>query len=76
MGHRSIVAISAINMEGGLTLYYQRKVQEAVPHRDKNKMNVINAVRNKVVKRIFACVRDKRNWVARRYEKNYVLALA
>ncbi len=61
-----MVAMSAINMEGDLAQYYQRKVQEG-----KNKMNVINAVRNKIIKRIFACVRDKR-----KYEKNYVPVLA
>lgn len=63
-----MVAMSAINMQGDLAQYYQRKVGEG-----KNKMNVnvINAVRNKVIKRIFACVRDKR-----KYEKNYTMALA
>lgn len=61
-----MVAMSAINMEGDLAQYYQRKVEEG-----KNKMNVINAVRNKIIKRIFACVRDKR-----KYEKNYMLRLA
>lgn len=53
-------------MEGDLAQYYQRKVQEG-----KNKMNVINAVRNKIIKRIFACVRDNR-----KYEKNYKVTLA
>lgn len=61
-----MAAMSAINMQGDLAQYYQRKVQEG-----KNKMNVINAVRNKIIKRIFACVRDDR-----KYEKNYTLALA
>ncbi len=66
-----MVAMSAINMEGDLAQYYQRKVQDG-----KNKMNVINAVRNKIIKRIFACVRDKRNRVAGPYEKNYTPVLA
>jgi transposase len=35
--------------------YYARKVREG-----KNKMSVLNAVRNKLVRVIFACVRDKR----------------
>ncbi len=53
-------------MDSDLAKYYQRKVQDG-----KNKMNVINAVRNKIIKRIFACVRDKR-----KYEKNYMLTLS
>jgi transposase len=44
-----------------LRLYYQRKVEEG-----KNKMCVLNAVRNKLVHRIFACVKENRL-----YEKNY-----
>ena len=32
----------------------------------KNKMHVINAVRNKLILRIFACVKQNR-----KYEKNY-----
>ncbi|MEK6482593.1 IS110 family transposase [Catalinimonas sp. 4WD22] len=62
-----MVAMSAINMKNSdLEQYYQRKVQEG-----KNKMSVINAVRNKIIKRIFACVRDNR-----KYEKNYIPVLA
>ncbi len=51
-------ALSAIRNCEELRDYYQRKVAEAVPRRDKNKMTVINAVRNKLVLRIFAVVRD------------------
>ncbi len=38
--------------------YYNRKIAEG-----KNKMSVVNAVRNKLVQRIFAVVRDGRNYV-------------
>jgi len=41
--------------------YYERKVAEG-----KNKMNVLNAVKNKIIHRIFACVNQKR-----KYELNY-----
>jgi len=41
---------------------FERKVIEG-----KNKMSVINAVRNKLIHRVFAVIRDKRN-----YEDNYV----
>ncbi len=61
-----MAAMSAINMPGDLAQFYERKVREG-----KNKMSVINAIRNKLIKRIFACVRDNRE-----YEKNYTHVLA
>lgn len=54
-------AISVISRKGVLQDYYLRKVSEG-----KNKMSVINAVRNKIVHRIFAVVRDNTM-----YQKNY-----
>lgn len=49
-----LAAIGVVQMKKSfLGLYYQRKVAEG-----KNKMNVINAVRNKLVHRIFSCVRS------------------
>ena len=42
--------------------YFERKVAEG-----KNKMNVINAVRNKLIHRVFTAIRDERN-----YKSNYV----
>jgi len=33
--------------------------------RRKNKMLVINAIRNKLVQKVFACVRDKKEYVYR-----------
>ena len=59
-------AMAAICKEGELADYYYRKVAEG-----KSKMAVLNAVRNKIIHRIFACVRD-----SRKYEKNYINALA
>lgn len=35
--------------------YYARRVKEG-----KNKMSIINAIRNKIIQRIFACVRDNK----------------
>lgn len=58
--------MSAINMPGDLAQYYQRKVKEG-----KNKMSVINAVRNKLIKRVFAVVER-----GTKYEKNYIPQLA
>jgi transposase len=60
-----LAAMSAIQCCDELKLFYQRKVQLG-----KNKMSVINAVRNKLISRIFSCIKNKRC-----YEKNYQNAL-
>lgn len=52
-----MAAISAINHNEDMKAYYERKVAEG-----KNKMLVINAVRNKLVTRIFACVSQNRKY--------------
>lgn len=54
-------AIGCIGRKGELKDYYDRKVAEG-----KNKMLIINAMRNKLVHRIFAVVRD-----GVMYQKNY-----
>lgn len=56
-----MAALSAIRMEGEMREYFLRKVAEG-----KNKMTVINAVRAKLIHRIFAIVRGNR-----KYEKIY-----
>lgn len=61
-----LLAMSAVRINGELKEYYQRKLAEG-----KNKMSVLNAIRNKIILRIFACVKNKK-----RYEKNYVYSLA
>ncbi|MEJ7675027.1 MAG: IS110 family transposase [Chitinophagaceae bacterium] len=53
-----LCAMAAIQHNEELKHYYNRKIEEG-----KNKMSVINAVRNKLVQRIFAVVRDGRNYV-------------
>jgi transposase len=55
-------ALVAIQYNPDLKLYYQRKVNQE----KKNKMSVINALRNKLILRIFACVKQNRA-----YENNY-----
>ena len=61
-----MASISAIAMEKGeLYMYYQKKVGQG-----KNKMSVLNAVRNKIIHRIFACVKD-----GRKYENFNTVAL-
>jgi len=56
-----MAALVSIQYNDELRLYYERKVNIE----KKNKMSVINAVRNKLVQRIFSCVNQNRM-----YEKN------
>ncbi|MGZ3761011.1 MAG: IS110 family RNA-guided transposase [Mucilaginibacter sp.] len=57
-----LAALVSIQNNEELRLYYQRKVFKE----NKNKMSTINAVRNKLILRVFACVNQNRA-----YEKNY-----
>ncbi len=61
-----MAALAVISKQGDLANYYHRKVEQG-----KNKMSVINAIRNKLIHRVFACIRDNR-----KYEKNYTPTLA
>ena len=61
-----LAAMSAIRCCDELKVFYQRKVEAG-----KNKMSVINAVRNKLISRVFACITHNR-----RYQKVYQIALA
>ena len=48
-------AVSSVRHNPEMKQYMQRKVAEG-----KNKMLIINAIRNKIIQRVFACVREKR----------------
>jgi len=61
-----MAAMSAIQCNDELKFYYKRKVGAG-----KNKMSVINAVRNKLISRIFACVKNQRL-----YQKEFQHTLA
>lgn len=61
-----MAALSAVKMKGEFRDYFERKVAEG-----KNKMTVINAVRAKLINRIFALIRDNR-----KDDKNYNFNLA
>lgn len=61
-----LCAMSALRWDAEIRVYYLRKVAEG-----KNKMSVINAIRNKLLQRIFAVVRDNRYYV-----ENYVYGWA
>lgn len=57
-----LCALSAIRNDKELSAYFKRKVEEG-----KNKMSVINAVRNKLIHRVFAVLRE-----GRLFEETYV----
>lgn len=57
-------AMSAIRLNNDLGEYYRRKVGEG-----KNKMCVINAVRNKIIHRVYAVIKNQTN-----YQNNLVLS--
>ena len=49
-----LAAMSAIRLDNDLRTYYQRKVAEG-----KNKMSVLNAIRNKIIHRIYAVIKNQ-----------------
>lgn len=61
-----MAALSAVQVDGELKDYYNRKVEEG-----KNKMLVLNAVRAKLIHRIFAVIKNNQ-----KYDKNYTNSLA
>jgi transposase len=60
-----LAAMSAIQCCEELKIYYHRKLAEG-----KNKMSALNAVRNKLISRIFACLKRQRM-----YQKTYSMPL-
>ena len=60
-----MASLSASQIKGEMNDYFIRKTQQG-----KNKMSVLNAIRNKLILRIFACVKDNRP-----YSKNLDLAI-
>lgn len=59
-----MASMSAIRLDNDLGIYYQRKVKEG-----KNKMSVLNAVRNKIIHRVFAVIKNQNI-----YKKDFVLS--
>lgn len=59
-----MAAMRAVRLECNLKYYYQKKVAEG-----KNKMSVLNAVRNKIIHIIYALIKNETN-----YKNNLVLS--
>lgn len=53
-----MASLTAVKLDHDLKLYYERKVAEG-----KNKMSVLNAVRNKLLARVLACVNKEKEYV-------------
>lgn len=53
-----LCAISSLSNNPEMKVYFKRKVEEG-----KNKMSVINAIRNKLVARVFSCVKNEKMYV-------------
>jgi len=49
-----MASMRAVRLEGDLKYYYERKVKEG-----KNKMSVLNAVRNKIIHIIYALIKNQ-----------------
>ena len=53
-----MASLSAVKLDADLKTYYERKIAEG-----KNKMSVLNAVRNKLLARVIAVVNNKKEYV-------------
>lgn len=53
-----MASLTAIKFDPGLKIYYERKVAEG-----KNKMSVLNAVKNKLLARVVSCVNNKKMYI-------------
>lgn len=63
-----LAAMASVRSKGEIKAYYIRKVQEG-----KNKMLVLNNVRNKLVKRMFAVIKRQSEYVSINFETNTCL---
>jgi transposase len=64
-----MASLTGIKMDEGLKAYYNRKVSEG-----KNKMSVLNAIRNKLLARVFAVVTRGTEYEKTYYQNNLVLS--
>jgi len=55
-----MASLSAVKLDAGLKAYYERKIAQG-----KNKMSILNAVKNKLLARVVACVNNEREYEKR-----------
>jgi len=60
--HMASLSVATIKKDGELREFYLRKVAEG-----KNKMSVLNAIRKKLILRMFAVIKENK-----KYDKNYI----
>ena len=65
-----MAALLAVSGKGKMADYCHRKVDQGKSKPGGRALLVLNAVRNKIIHRVFACIRDDR-----KYKKNYTTAL-
>ncbi len=53
-----LCAVSCVQSDPEIKTFYERKQEEG-----KHKMSILNSVRNKLIHRICACVRDRKMYV-------------
>ncbi|MBK7884499.1 MAG: hypothetical protein IPJ81_12470 [Chitinophagaceae bacterium] len=53
-----MASLTAVKLDVDLKQYYERKVAEG-----KNKMSVLNAVKNKLIARVVSCVNKQKEYV-------------
>lgn len=63
-----MAAIRVVQLDGDLKDYFIRKVKEG-----KNKMSVINAIRNKIVARVCSCINNEKMY-EKKFKENLVLS--
>lgn len=64
-----LASLTAIKFDAELKQYYERKIEEG-----KNKMSILNAIRNKLVHRIFAVVKRGFVYVKKNVQNDLVLS--
>ena len=63
------MAAMASLISGDMKRYFERKIEQG-----KNKMCVKNAVRNKLIQRLFSCVKEDRLYSTK--DKRYIVPMA
>lgn len=61
-------SLTAIQHCPELRMYYERKIESG-----KNKMSIFNAIKNKIIHRIFSCINQNRNY-KKYFRNNLVLS--
>ena len=64
-----MASLTGVKLDEGLKAYYERKVAQG-----KSKMSVLNAVRNKLLSRVFAVVKRGEPYMKTNYQNALILS--